>query len=73
MSGAPGFRQRQWTKSDRLCDLLVSYGRKAAPVAFLNVVDDKGNVVGHLEFDMTVAAIVKQESRHTTEAGKFRA
>lgn len=39
----------------------------------VNVVDEKGNVVGHLDLDTTVAAIVKQESRHTTEGEQFSA
>ncbi len=37
----------------------------------VNVVDANGTVVGHLDLDTTVAAIVKQESRHTTDGGEY--
>jgi len=39
----------------------------------VNVVDATGNVVGHLDLETTVAAIVKQETRHTTAGQAFSA
>jgi len=37
----------------------------------VNVVDASGHVVGHLDLETTVAAIVKQETRHTTAGQTF--
>ena len=39
-------------------------------VAAVNITDDDGRVVGHLDMESTVAAIVKQEDRHTTPDDK---
>ena len=39
----------------------------------VNVVDASDQVVGHLNLESTVAAIVKQERRHTTEGQEFSA
>lgn len=39
----------------------------------VNVVDSNGNLVGHLDLETTVAAIVKQEKRHTSSEGIYSA
>ncbi len=39
----------------------------------VNVTNDSGQVVGHLDLATTVAAIVKQETRHTTAGKEFSA
>lgn len=39
----------------------------------VNVTDENGQVVGHLDLAATVAAIVKQETRHTTAGKEFSA
>lgn len=44
-----------------------------AGAAAVNVIDPSGNVVGHLDLETTVAAIVKQEKRHTTAEGAYTA
>lgn len=41
--------------------------------ATVNVLDESGEVLGHLNMEATVAAIVKQDNRHTTEGAKFTA
>lgn len=37
----------------------------------INVTDANGHVVGHLDLETTVAAIVKQENRHSKETGAY--
>lgn len=44
-----------------------------AEVQAVNATDDDSKVVGHLDLESTVAAIVKQERRHTTSDGKYSA
>ena len=44
-----------------------------AGVGAVNVTDSDGNVVGHLDLETTVAAIVKQEKRHTSATGDYTA
>ncbi len=39
----------------------------------VNVLDENGQVQGHLNMNATVAAIVKQDTRHSTEGSKFTA
>ena len=39
----------------------------------VNVLADDGQVLGHLTLEATVAAIVKQDTRHTTEGSEFNA
>lgn len=44
-----------------------------AKASAVNVIDQSGNIVGHLDLETTVAAIVKQEKRHTSSAGEYTA
>lgn len=44
-----------------------------AQVNTVNVVGDDGQGIGHLNLEATVAAMVKQDTRHTTEGSTFTA